>query len=229
MVTLILGADLPAPPAWERWILEQPIPAAVALTAVGVVLFFILGQRGQVRQGVMAAVGGVVLGLGVLAIGMFVTTTREHLRAQTEEWLTHVFAADAENAAPTLSEQLTAASAGRILEGFNKPMMVSIISGFDGFRVKEWDKKFRGAVIDGDGIGRTQVTLRVVGGFTNSGMMPSTWEFTWRRSGDGTWHITRLECLSLWGQTPPSNWHEQARRFTRQRGSSGGGLKSDKY
>jgi len=229
MVELMLGADLPSPPAWERWILEQPIPAAVMLVVFGLILFFILAQRGQLRHGMIAGVSGIALGVVVLVIGYSVTTTREHLRSLTDEWLVDVFAADSAGAGALLSEQLTAASSGRILDGFSKPQMVAIINGFDGFRVREWDTKFRGAVIDGDGIGRTQVTLRVVGGFTQNAMMPSTWEFTWRRATDGSWRMTRLECLSLWGQQPPSNWHEEARRFTGRSGSSGGGLQRDQH
>lgn len=221
MLRPTIAAELPPAPAVERWVLEQPWPLAVALGALGVGIFMAMNRRGETRRGL--AFGGAFAALGVAAVmlGTLFETTREHVAQLTDRLIDSVFAQDAEWAGHHLADGLVVASAGEIYDGFGKPELLATIRGFAAFRTEQWSRKLRGAALDGEGVARTRATIKVKARFTGSIELPSTWEFTWRRTGDERWVLVRLECLSIWGQPPTYNWERDARSIGRG-GSTGG-------
>lgn len=221
----LFATDLPAPPAFERWVFEQPIPLAAACLAAGIGISIALSRRGETRRAILAGLLFATLSATVFLTGLFTTTTRERLTELTSEFIRRVIAADADWASEHIADSLIVVSAGEGYVGFGKPQLVDTIRGFDYFRTEEWHEKPRGAAIDAEGLARTQTTVRIKAGYLQSQMIPSTWEFTWNRTNEDRWLLTRLECLTMWGQPPKINWERDARslgNFKPGRPSAGG-------
>lgn len=225
---MLLVADLPPSPAFDRWVLEQPIPLAAACIVAGVAVAIALHRRGELKRGLIGGSALLMFGAAVLTIGFIVETPRERLRNLTSEFVARVFAADGDWASAHLSDSLVVASAGEVYTSLGKEQLVASIRNFAMFHTTEWSEKSRGATIDGDGIGRTQSTLKVTAGYIGNQMLPSTWEFTWRRGPGDEWRISRLECVSMWGQPPRMNWERNARNIANLKPGSGG-LKPDAF
>jgi hypothetical protein len=171
------------------------------------------------------------LSIAVFLSGLFVTTTREVVADLTSEFLRRVIASDAEWAEPRIADRLIVASAGEIYDGFGKTELVAAIRGFSAFGAQDWSEKRRGATVDAEGLARTQSTVHIRAAYIQSQMIPSTWEFTWSRAADGGWQLTRLECLTMWGQPPRIHWERDARNLGRfQPGRpSAGGLRPERH
>lgn len=215
---MTLLADLPASPAFDRWVLEQPLPVAAVCGVLGIAVGLMLARRGEHRRGMVAGIVLVLAGAAVLAAGALVETTRERLSATTAELVRCAFAADAERAETLIADSLVVASAGDAFESLSKDDLVGAIRGFEAFGTEEWSHRPRGASIDGEGIGRTQSTIRVKAVYLGNQTMPSTWEFTWKRQPDGRWLLTRLECVSMWGQPPRIDWERDVRVLAGMKG-----------
>lgn len=225
-----LLAELPPPPAFDRWVLEQPLPLAAVCFFVAVAVVIALRRRGELKRGL---IGGAILaftGAGVLAAGMLVETPRERLSFLTAEFIRRVFAADAEWAEKTLSDPLMIASAGQVFDSMGKEQLLATIRNFEAFGTREWTQKSWGSAIDGEYSGRTQATIRVSARYLGNQTLPSTWEFTWRLGRDGEWVITRIECLTMFGQPPRMNWERDARNIANTKPGDGkGGLRPDAF
>lgn len=224
----MLATDLPTPPPFDRWVLEQPIPVAAICVLAGAAVFVALVRRGQTRRGLLGCTVLTIMGLGALAAGYLIETPRETLSRLTSRFVSSVFAADADWAGEHLADSLVVASAGTVYLSLGKKELVDSIRNFEMFRTREWSAKIRGASIDGESVGRTQSTIKVAAGFIGNLTLPSTWEFTWRRGPDGKWTISRLECISMWGQPPTMNWEREAIGIARLKPGSGS-LKPDAF
>ncbi|MBL8746831.1 MAG: hypothetical protein JNK58_10805 [Phycisphaerae bacterium] len=221
-------SELPPSPPFDRWVLEQPLPLSAACVVAGIAVMVALHRRGEMKRGALVGSVLMLVGVGVLALGMLIETPRERLRALTSEFVRRVFLADGDWAAAHLSDSLVVASAGEAYRRLGKAELVASIRNFAMFRAKEWSERSRGSVLDGDGIGRTQSTVRVTAGYIGNQMIPSTWEFTWRRGAGDQWQITRLECLTMWGQPPRMDWESAAINIARL-DSGSGGLRPDAF
>ena len=209
----LLGADLPSPPAWERWILERPLATAVALAICGVIGLIVMNQRGRLKAGLillvaLCAAGGVVWGIGAA-----VETDREAIEHATERLILAVTNSDVQTADQMIHDRLVIASAGAVLPGgFTKADALAAVQGYKWFRIDEWTQRPDGAVMDGPNTGRTRSVVRAKSSFYgDSTFIPTTWEFTWGRGADGNWRVTRVELVSMWGQHPPEGWARMAR------------------
>lgn len=210
---LTLASDLPSPPAWERWILEEPLMAAGALLVCGLIGLVVMNQRGRLKAGLgllvgLAAAGGVVLGVGTA-----VQTDRETLEQVTERLILAVTNSDVATADELIHERLVIASAGTVVPGaFTKADALSAVKGYAWFRIDEWSQRPDGAVMDGPNVGRTRSVVRAKSSFYgDSTFIPTTWEFTWERGAGDRWRLTRVEMVSMWGQQPPQGWARMAR------------------
>lgn len=221
-------ADLP-PPFFERWVLEQPIPLAVVLAAAAAVVMAALVRRGRGRAGAVAAGVLLVLAGGVLLLGYVVRTPRERLADLTVEFVQRCFASDRAGVSERVDSGLIVASAGEAFTRFAKAELVALVGNFHALRVRDWRGRGMGAAMEAPDLGRTRFTLRVRTDFLGDQPMPSTWEFTWRRSGEGEWRLIRLECLTMWGRPPTRDWETDALRFARMRPGESGGLRPDEY
>lgn len=225
---MLFLADLPPAPAFDRWVLEQPIPLAAVCFVMGVAAAIALHRRGELKRGLIGGASLALLGAAVLTAGFVVETPRERLRGLTSEFVRRVFAADGDWASAHLSDSLVVASAGDEYTSLGKEQLVASIRNFAMFGAREWSQKSRGSTIDGDGIGRTQTTLKVRAGYIGDQMLPSTWEFTWRRGPGDEWKVSRLECVTMWGQPPRFDWEQSARNIANLKSGSGG-LKPDAF
>lgn len=225
---MLLVSELPPPPPFDRWVLEQPLPLAVACIVAGLAVAWTLRDRGDVRRGVIGGSLLVLFGAGVLAAGFLIETPREHLQKLTSEFVKRVFAADGDWTGAHLSDSLVVASGGEEYRNLGKEQLVASIRNFAMFRTREWSEKSRGSAMDGTEIGRTESTLKVTAGYIGNQMLPSTWEFTWRRSPDDQWQISRLECISMWGSPPRMDWERAAINIAKMSPGTGG-LKPDAF
>lgn len=197
----LIAADLPAPPALERWFLEQPSPAVVALVTLGAIWMFVSNQRAQVRRGAIGLGAALVLAAGVFALATAVETPRERAIALSRTLIDRVLSGDVAAVEPMISESLVVAESGRMVSEMTRASVLAVAAGFGGNTVQQWSAHPQGAVADAPGVARAQVTIRVTLkrelGATGT---PSTWEFTWRDTPNGGAQLVRLECLTVWGQ-----------------------------
>ncbi|MDX2116277.1 MAG: hypothetical protein SFZ24_11760 [Planctomycetota bacterium] len=208
---------LPAPPLLHRFVLEQPLAPAAGLLVLGLACGFLLVQRGQAKQGIIAALAFILTGAAVLVTGTLVVTPRERAADATRRFITAVIGADRAAAEGLIADRLVASTRGELIGSFGRDELLRVIEGFDGFGVSEWSYRPRGAAEDGPGLLRTQATVTITGSALGAGSMPSTWEFGWNEYPDGSLRLVRLEALSMWGRAPMSSWNGEALRI------SGGG------
>jgi hypothetical protein len=201
---------LPAPPLWERALLEQPGYLALFLLLAGIVVFILLNQRGKPRQGAAAATGLVLASIGVMLLGMMVQTEREQM-ADATRTLVDV---TARNDTAALGEML--APDARLFAGMPIPEVAAVPSaGLDRDGIlravntaltREPLKEARVTRVQAErlspGAGRTQATVRVV---VERYAVPNTsvWRLNWRRSSDGRWRITQIEPVYVTRFGPP--------------------------
>lgn len=214
MTCWMLGADLPSPPALERWLFEQPIPVAAGFVVLGAAMLVAMQRRGRLHAGAVMAAACALLSAAVFIGAMLITTTREELTERTRRWVARAVAADADGAGADLDDHIVLASGGEVIKAATKDDLLDVVRGMHAMKLHEWSQRARGAEADGGGGGgRTQVTVKAVTEITGDAPWYSTWEFTWRRSGASDWRITRLECLTVYGRAPQMSWYDQARRL----------------
>lgn len=212
---LLAAAELKDPPFLDRWVLEQPWPAAVALVVAGLLLFWALQQRAQAGKGLIALAICILLAAGAVVAGTLVETDRERLTRQTTQLVSAVAASDVATVDRLLSDGLVTLSAGDEVAGFGKPDVLAVVRGFDGFGLTKWTQEFAGAGMDNRTVGRTRVTVKVEEAGGQKMFLPSTWEFAWVKHNDGSWKVSRIECLTMFGRPPSASWAGEARRMAR--------------
>jgi len=212
---LLAAADLRDPSFVDRWVLEQPWATASVLLVAGVLLFWALQQRAKAGRGLVALALGALLAAGVVIAGTLIETDRERLTRQTTELVSAVAASDTATADRLLSDGLITLSAGEEVSGFGKPEVMAVVRGFDGFGLTRWTQQYAGAGMDNRTVGRTRVTVKVEEAGGQKVFLPSTWEFAWVKHNDGTWKVSRIECLTMFGRPPSRSWVGEARQMAR--------------
>lgn len=203
----LLAADLPAPPAFEHWVLERPLPLALTVALVGVAAMVRLAQRGQIARGGVVLGVAVALGGALLVIGAAVRTDREAIQEATRTLIRAVAQSDVETVGAMLDDRLVVASAGAVvLDEDAKREALRAVAGFEWFEIDHWSQRPEGAVMDGADVGRTRAVVRASSSNFQTGTIPMTWEFTWGRAAGNEWRVTRIELLTTWGQPPHHNW-----------------------
>lgn len=191
--------DLPPPPFYEDWLLVNPLPLAIALGALCVLLGLIFVQRGKARRGLASALVGIVTGALVLLAGAAVTTPREIMIEHTSR----LVQATASGEAEVMRELLHA-------DVVLKPGPVKFIPNLGGRdRIigiaadrlpRAVDRvvvlETRGG-LDGASVGRTQVRLRTFG---PGGQLygHSWWGLDWQEY-EGRWIVVGIEPLWIQG------------------------------
>lgn len=214
-VTLFAAADLRDPPFIDRWVLEQPWAAAAVVFVAGSLLFWALQRRSQGRAGLVGLLTAALAAAGILAAGLLIETDRELLARRTTELVAAVAAGDTVTADRLLSDGLVTLSAGDEISGFGKPEVMAVVRGFDGLGLTKWSQKPAGAGMDNRTVGRTRVTVKVEEAGGEKVFLPSTWEFAWVKHNDGSWKVSRVECLTMFGRPPSPSWAGEARRMAR--------------
>ncbi|MBL8991402.1 MAG: hypothetical protein JNJ48_07470 [Phycisphaerae bacterium] len=188
---------LPAPPMLERVLFEQPLPGAVALLAAGVVAFAVLNRAGRGRQGLGAAALSLFLAGAVVVLATAVKTEREELQGLAVRVIERVMAADGAEVDRRLADSVTLRLLGRT-SPMGKPEILRHVTGrtLERYGVREHTVRSVQAVIDGPGVARTQVRVRVQTDLTGA-PVGSWWLLHWRRDAAQQWRIVGIEAQQI--------------------------------
>lgn len=205
-----LLAQLPPPPAIERFLFEQPAALVIVLAALGAATAYALISRGKTRWGVAALIAGLLLAGGAFLTSRLVTTPREQATAAVERFLESVRTADGPAADALLEHDVEFATGDSVADALARDTLVSTIDRFDEFEIKEWASQILGAVQDGPRLVRVHASVRVASKRDLGYPWPTTWMFTLRHqpadTGPGTWRIARMNCLTIFGKPADDSW-----------------------
>lgn len=195
---------LPAGPVWERLVLEEPLMLTAALLGGALLGFFLLNRRGKAGKGFAVAGGlGLLTALLWLVAGR-VSTEREQVAEAGAALVDAAARADVAALAGMLDESAVA-YAREFPAGISKDRILAEVRRTLGerFQVKEQEVLASQAAIDGPGVARAQLKVRVVESGTG---LPFTswWRLDLRRDGAGRWLTTGIRPLHPWIAAPES-------------------------
>ncbi len=233
LAAFVLAAELPSSSGFQRWVLEQPEPLALALVAAGVAGFVALNRRSARGMGALLLGLGVTLAAGLWLVGFLIQTDRERLAEVTARLIRAVPASDAKGVDALLAPEVVVASSGQVVtRRFGRREILGAVAGFAWFKIDEWYQRPDGAALDGPNSARTRAVVRVRSSYYDSTLIPMTWEFTWRRVApptrdDAGWRLARMEMLTMWGREPTARWPDLALRAAGWAGSDRPGDQSE--
>lgn len=214
---------LPPPPALQHWLFERPWTGGLGLLAAAALVFFVLRSRGKERAAGLAGGALGLAGVAVAAAGMLVTTERERIASLSADLVDAVARGDADAADRLLSDRLILdvgqapagepQSASKDGPSADKRWALAGVALFRGqLNLSDRSVTLARAVMDGEGVGRTQV--RVTVSEPKFGFGITWWEFTWRRDASG-WRVRRLDLLTLNGKKPGGEVASELRSLTK--------------
>lgn len=188
---------LPVPPLLERTLFEQPVPGAIVLLVAGAAAFIVLNRMNRGRQGLGAAALGLFLAGALFALASAVRTEREELQGLTESVIDRVIAADGSEVDRRLADTVTLRLLGRT-SPMGKPEILRHVTGrtLQRYGVREHAIRSVQAVIDGPGVARTQVRIRVWTDLTGA-PVGSWWLLHWQRDTEQRWRIVGIEAQQI--------------------------------
>lgn len=191
---------LPAAPAFERFLFEQPWPVSILLALLAILAWLAFRARGQRRRGSAVAAVLAALVLGVHALASSVTTDREAIVGRTVELIEATAAADVAALGGILASETTLRSEGAIrrvlptIRGTGEILGQVERSLGNQFRVTSVSMPDRQATLDGPNAGRSQVRVAVEAeAFSRTHV--SWWRLHWERGPDGAWRCFEIEPL----------------------------------
>lgn len=213
MLTLAesLLATLPSAGLFRQWVLISPLPLAVGLGVLGLAAGFVLNQRG--KGGPALGIGGalVLVGGAVYLAGRFVQTDEEVLVERTRLFVDSFLAQDTGTLGDLLSDGVVVMSGSESYPGFGKSTIIRAADQVEQAEITDRSISWRGSIVEGENAGRTRFLIRVTSG--RYGVVPTVWETGWRRAADGSWKMTRLQLLSVYGQTADDRPLGEMRRW----------------
>lgn len=205
---------LPDPPFLQVWALERPLPAAILLIIVGLLIVALLARRSQARLG--GAIGAVLVlaGLGVFLLGAIVTTERERVIRLTHQLVDAAETGDSGRAGEIIGDDFALAISGTRLSQINRDVLLGIVENFPaevqprGMTILETQ-----AVVSSPIAARTQFRVRVI---SNIGPPSVTWwRLDWRRGDNDEWILDTIDWQSLNGRRPGVERAADVMRFAR--------------
>lgn len=201
--------ELESPSLVPYLLLENPwILAGLLIVAAGAA-FVVLNNRRRARAAL--ATGGLLalLGVGVIALAMLVTTDREQVGSSTRELIHAIARAEPGPVDRLLSEIATLAIEGALRDEFDKEQIIGLVRDaaardgvYDagGANVAAVEHRIREVRIglESDVIARSQVNVVVTPSITN---IPTGtwWELDWDKHPDGAWRVRRIELVWVAG------------------------------
>lgn len=194
-------APLPSAPLLERFVLENPWPAAILLVLLGIAALVIFNARAKLKPGLISAGVLFVLAGGAYLTSVLVTTPREQMKQATRELVGATARVDLVELERLLSEDLSV-RVPRLSRSAGKSETINAVESILGsqYRVREHAILEMQATLDGPRLGRTQVRVRVGSDY---GFLPSWWRVDWELGPDGTWSARRVEALWIPGVPNP--------------------------
>lgn len=208
LAQLLILAQVDPAPGWrdffDRYALEHPVLGALAILLAGLIVSEVFRRRGSGRGWILSLAASVVIGAGVVALGTWIETPREHLMKLTNRFLKGVEKADAASVGDLLADQVTLRTAGRLKMNLGREWLLGVVRGLDGV-FKSHSVEVTEAMVGNPSAGTTQFISRAE--FTNEpyGMVASSWELTWRKTG-ADWRLTHIECLTIFGKSANDEW-----------------------
>jgi len=209
----ILGPDegalptLPPTPILERYLFESPTVPATLLVILGLAVLIWGLKRQKKAPPMIAALVLFALALSLYFVAGEVTTPREVLRERTAELVGDVAMSDAAGVRLLVADTIRvgpsdnasgfARSIPKITGRDQLESVMSLRMGQRGSLVGSHQILETRAGLDGPGIGRTLVRVRVRGP-NDAYINHSWWEIEWRQSGE-TWLATRIEAIWIQG------------------------------
>ncbi len=194
--------SLPSPPLWERVLLIDGWMTAVVLVGVTIAVSLLLMRRGRGGAGHAVLLVGVLVSSGVFVLSSAVTTECERLAESSARLVEHGALGRGPQVGAMLAEHATVEVNGEeYLVGRVNVVRALEALPMSAFAVREVRHLGSEAALDGPGVARSHVGIRVVpdkGGWAGE----SWWELTWRRLGtNGQWEVTRIRSLWIQGLT----------------------------
>lgn len=201
--------NLPSPPVLTHWLFEQPLPLLIIIVSIGAItamLMFSQGNRQRAMRALAISAGAVLI---VLGISRLVTTDRERVANMSREFIDRIIAADTRALDPMIGESMTLLNDGRTI-GRDRNWFLAVAGSLKG-EIEDYSFTSRGTVVNdpAPGEARSRFTVRTSFGpqaIVANQTVYSSWELSFRRNSAGNWKITGLDCLSVLGQRPDSQW-----------------------
>lgn len=179
---------------WQRLLLENPWPLAIAMFAAAILLILLGGRSGNVRQQKLS-IAPLAIGVSIIVAAHFVETTGEQVRRRTHAMVEAAIQmasinppADASALANLLADDAVMHILGEPTN-IGKPAMLTMVNAavrlyrVTGFNVQDLQSHVETA-------DTAYSYLHVLThGDTTFGSRPllSSWVFTWRKEQDGVW------------------------------------------
>ncbi|MEX2218484.1 MAG: hypothetical protein WD749_06945 [Phycisphaerales bacterium] len=198
-------APLARPPVLERLFLEQPLPLMAGLMVAGIVALVVLNRQGRPAAGTIVVGAAAMVAGAVWLLARVVETPREAMTAAVVALVDATARLDEpgmdRHMAPALRFYSSYGSPGPAVPEAGIDKSALIVLARDKLReypIREHAVQEVQAVLDGPGVGRTQVRVRVVaevGPLT----FPHTswWIVRWRREQDGVWRAHSIEPVDI--------------------------------
>jgi len=190
-----------------RWLYENPIPAAVLLGAIAVVLAIRALSSGERREYLAAGIA-VILALGALAIGKWIVTPGEEARAVAEELVAHAESAEVDSAAALFTDNAVLNYGRRESQGLSIQAIRRALESLATANRIEANRITRLVyrTLD-DTTGEVELSCSTMTARSTM-VVPTNWIVRVRRTGgtgSPSWKIDRLTFESLFGKAPPQN------------------------
>lgn len=191
---------LPPSPTIERWLLERPIVVGVALAAFGIAVFLVLNRRGEARNGALAGLALLALGIAATVTGVLVETPRERLIRLSNEFVDAVVAGETDAATAMLAPDLVVALGSTPLPGGGVLARQAIESFSASVNVTDYFVTDESATV---GAGATSGVSQFLARASSNLGPGSAWvRLNWRLDESDDWKVYLIEVLRVNGQTP---------------------------
>ena len=190
-----------------RWLYENPVPLAVLLGAVAVVLAFRVLSSGE-RRTWLAAGTAVALALGALAIGKWIVTPGEEARVIAEDLVAYAETADVDAAAALFTGNAVLNYGRRESQGLSIQAIRRALESLAAANRIESNRITRLVyrTLD-ESTGEVELSCSTMTARSTM-VVPTNWIVRVRRTGgtgSPSWKIDRLTFESLFGKAPPQN------------------------
>lgn len=200
----------------EYYILEHPVLGALAVLLLGIVAAEVLRRLGRGRVALVSLAAAVVVGGLVMWAGASVETARERVTADTRGFVEAIAGARVGEVEDRLAPRVMFRTDGRVSATLDREWLLGVTGGLKGV-FKSHSLEVLDVVFTGtETSAQSRILSRAEFASDSFGMIPSTWEFTWRRDGaDGRWRVTSIECLTIYGKPATGEWINWGNRHRR--------------
>jgi len=203
--TIFEPANLPELPQSgfiDQWVLESPIPLALGLLAIAVIVFGALRTTRYAKKiGIPALAIGLVLAGAMLLVGFFITTDAEHLRTRSRAIVSAVAEGDRPSLESLLDKQVRVQS--RFASRSGRSRILDLAESQAAPIIESAAVKEVRVGLYGPQVARTQIKVKV-----KADMVPplSWWTLDWTRPSpeSNDWVVTHIEPLWIQGITNPA-------------------------